>query len=89
MRLPLRFLPLLALLAAPLQVFGGTEHAMQATMQVSFTVLASCSVDAHGATAPGVHCAQADGYLVAPQAALVAAAGIVARSSAAGWTVYF
>ena len=71
-----RTLPLLALLAAPLQVFGGT----QATMQVSFTVLASCTVADHGATAPGVRCAQADGFLVAPHAA---------PSAATGWTVYF
>ena len=81
MRKLFRTLPLIALLAAPLHVFGGTT----ATMQVSFTVLASCTVDAQGATAPAVHCAQVGGYIVAPQAALMNVAG----SDATGWTVYF
>jgi len=80
MRTLLRSLPLIALLAAPLQVFGGTAAS---TMQVSFTVLASCTVDAQGAMAPAVQCAQADSYIVAQQAApLRIAAG-------AGWSVYF
>jgi hypothetical protein len=81
MRKLFRTLPIIALLAAPLQVFGGTT----ATMQVSFTVLASCTVDDHGATAPAVHCAQVGGYIVAPQAAPMNVAG----SDATGWTVYF
>lgn len=83
MRKLIRFLPMLALLAAPLQVFGGTT----ATMQVSFTVLASCAVDARGAAAPGVNCAQSVGFIVAPQVAN--SAGTVTGSNAAGWTVYF
>ena len=81
MRTLLRTLPLIALLAAPLQVLGGTT----ATMQVSFTVVASCTVDAHGATAPAVHCAQVGGFIVAPQAASMRVAG----NDATGWTVYF
>jgi hypothetical protein len=82
MRSLLRLLPMLALLAAPLQVFGGT----QATMQVSFTVVASCAVDGHGATAPAVNCGTAVGYIVAPAAAQ---SGIASGSNATGWTVYF
>lgn len=81
MRTLLRLLPMIALLAAPLQVFGGT----QATMQVSFTIVASCSVDGHGATAPAVNCGQSVGYIVAP----AASAGVASGSDAAGWTVYF
>ena len=78
---------MLALLAAPLQVFGGT----QATMQVSFTIVASCAVDARGATAPAVHCGQTVGFIVAPRAASATAspAAIEAGSNATGWTVYF
>ena len=87
MRPLFRYLPILALLAAPLQVIGGT----QSTMQVSFTVLASCTVDAHGTTAPAVNCGQAVGYIVAPQAADAAnAAGAIrSGSDAAGWSIYF
>jgi hypothetical protein len=91
MRSLLRYLPMLALLAAPLQVFGGT----QASMQVSFTIVASCVVDAQGAKAPAVNCGQSVGYIVAPQAAQAAQAapaahtGIAAGSERAGWTVYF
>lgn len=81
MRTLLRLLPIIALLAAPLQVFGGT----QATMQVSFTIVASCSVDGHGATAPAVICGQTVGYIVAP----ANNAGVTSGSDAAGWTVYF
>lgn len=84
MRTLFRFLPMLALLAAPVQVFGGTTTA---TMQVSFTVVSSCAVDAHGAAAPGVNCGQTVGFIVAPQAA--AATGVVTGTSAAGWTIYF
>lgn len=82
MRTLLRSLPLIALFCAPLQVFGSTT----ATMQVSFTVLASCTVDNRGAAAPSVACAQTGGYLVAAQPA---APGAVAAPGAAGWTVYF
>lgn len=82
MRPLLRYLPMFALLA-PLQVFGGTT----AIMQVSFTVVASCAVDAHGSAAPGVNCGQSVGFIVAPQAA--ASAGVVSGNKAAGWTVYF
>lgn len=91
MRTLLRTLPLLVLLAAPLQVVSGTAHAAQASMQVSFTVLASCTVAAHGATAPGVQCVQADGFLVAPHVTGTGtqAARLLAGSDAAGWTVYF
>ena len=85
MRPLLRLLPMLALLAAPLQVFGGT----QATMQVSFTIVASCAVDGHGAMAPAVDCGKSVGYIVAPQAAQPAASGVRSGSDAAGWTVYF
>ena len=81
MRPLLRLLPMLALLAAPLQVFGGT----QATMQVSFTIVASCAVDGHGTSAPAVNCGTAVGYIVAP----AAHAGVTSGSDAAGWTVYF
>ncbi len=83
MRPLLRLLPMLALLAAPLQVIGGTT----ATMQVSFTIVASCAVDARGATAPAVECGQAVGYIVAPQAPLDASA--TTAGIQAGWTVYF
>jgi hypothetical protein len=83
MRPLLRCLPILALLAAPLHAFGGTT----ATMQVSFTIVASCAVDAHGATAPDVSCGQTVGYIVAPQAAQASSAN-TARSQD-GWTVYF
>ena len=78
---------MLALLAAPLQVIGGTQTAMQ----VSFTVLASCTVDAHGTTAPAVSCGQAVGFIVAPQAAMSpnVAGSIRSGSDAAGWSVYF
>jgi hypothetical protein len=85
MRSAIRFLPLLALLTAPLQVFGGT----QASMQVSFTIVASCVVDGNGATAPAVNCGQSVGYIVAPNAAPAAHAGIAAGNDGAGWTVYF
>jgi hypothetical protein len=81
MRKLFRILPMIALLAAPLHVYGGTT----ATMQVSFTILASCTVDAHGVTAPAVQCAQAGGYIVAPQAASMHMTG----NDATGWTVYF
>lgn len=94
MRPLFRFLPLLALLAAPLQVIGGTT----ATMQVSFTVLASCTVQAQGATAPAVNCMQADGFIVAHKTASAGsttdlAAGKISANlstnNGAGWTVYF
>lgn len=81
MRQLIRFLPLIALLAAPLHVAGAAEAT--ASMGVSFTILASCTVDAHGATAPAVACAQADSFTVAPSQ--VAVAG----SANDGWTVYF
>lgn len=93
MRTLFRLLPMIALLAAPLSVFGGTT----ASMQVSFTVLASCTVHAQGATAPAVDCMQAGGYLVAHNQVAFANAGSAAAlanapvsgNSAGGWTVYF
>lgn len=81
MRQLIRFLPLIALLAAPLHVAGAAQAT--ASMGVSFTILASCTVDAHGMTAPDVACAQADSFMVAPSN--VAAAS----STTDGWTVYF
>ena len=83
MRPLIRLLPILALLAAPLHAVGGTT----ATMQVSFTIVASCAVDARGATAPAVNCGQSVGYIVTPQAAQPASAG--ANGVQDGWTVYF
>jgi hypothetical protein len=83
MRPLIRLLPILALLAAPLHAVGGTT----ATMQVSFTIVASCAVDARGATAPAVNCGQSVGYIVAPQAAQSITAG--ANGVQDGWTVYF
>lgn len=93
MRKLLQTLPLIALLAAPLTVFGGTIGT-SATMQVSFTVLASCTVNEQGATAPAVQCAQADGYIVGhKQVALAQSAqsniAPVTSNSQDGWTVYF
>jgi hypothetical protein len=93
MRTLFRFLPMIALLAAPLTVFGGTS----ATMQVSFTVLASCTVDAKGATAPAVDCMQAGGFILAHNQVAFANAGSAAAlanapvtaNGAGGWTVYF
>lgn len=86
MRPLLRYLPIIALLAAPLQVFGGT----QTSMQVSFTIVASCAVDAHGAAAPAVACGQTVGYIVAPKAAHAGIdSGLASGSDVAGWTVYF
>ena len=87
MRTLFRFLPMIALLAAPLTVFGGTT----ASMQVSFTVVASCTVDGKGATAPAVNCMQADQFIVSHQqvAANAAAAAPITANGAAGWTVYF
>ena len=82
MRRFIRLLPLIALLAAPLHVAGAAQAS--ASMQVSFTILASCTVDAHGATAPAVACAQADSFMVAPQAA-----AMTRSSDGAAWTVYF
>ena len=79
MRKLIRLLPLIALVAAPLHVAGAAQAT--ASMGVSFTVLASCTVDAHGITAPSVACAQADSFSVAPSK--------LAASDAAGWTVYF
>lgn len=79
MRQLIRLLPLIALLAAPLHVAGAAQAT--ASMGVSFTILASCTVDAHGMTAPAVACAQADSFSVAPSK--------LATSDAAGWTVYF
>jgi hypothetical protein len=83
MRPLIRLLPILALLAAPLHAVGGTT----ATMQVSFTIVASCAVDARGATEPAVNCGQSVGYIVAPQAAQPANPG--ANGVQDGWTVYF
>lgn len=74
-------LSLIALLTAPLHAFGGTT----ATMQVSFTVLASCTVDMHGVAAPAVDCAQAGSYLVAPRSTTLPGAD----GNAAAWTVFF
>jgi hypothetical protein len=93
MRTLFKTLPLIALLAAPLTVFGGTTGA-SATMQVSFTVLASCTVNAHGAAAPGVECMQADGYIVQQKPVTQAAStqsgtAPVTSNTADGWTVYF
>jgi len=87
MRTLIKFLPMLALLAAPLTVFGGTT----ASMQVSFTVLASCTVNEQGATAPAVNCMQADGFIVAHQQLANAGTAIapITGNSAGGWTVYF
>lgn len=81
MRTLIRLLPLIALLAAPLHVAGAAQAT--ASMGVSFTILASCTVDARGMTAPAVACAQADSFSVAP--------GKLAAASSddAGWTVYF
>lgn len=81
MRTLIRLLPLIALLAAPLHVAGAAQAT--ASMGVSFTILASCTVDAHGVTAPAVACAQADSFMVAPSKLAVA------NSDADGWTVYF
>jgi hypothetical protein len=83
MRPLIRLLSILALVAAPLHAVGGTT----ATMQVSFTIVASCAVDARGATAPAVNCGQSVGYIVAPQAAQPASAGTAGVQD--GWTVYF
>jgi hypothetical protein len=83
MRPLIRLLPILALLAAPLHAVGGTT----ATMQVSFTIVASCAVDARGAAAPAVNCGQSVGYIVAPQAAQPASTGTTGVQD--GWTVYF
>jgi hypothetical protein len=83
MRPLIRLLSILALLAAPLHAVGGTT----ATMQVSFTIVASCAVDARGATAPAVNCGQSVGYIVAPQAAQPASASTAGVQD--GWTVYF
>jgi len=83
MRPLIRLLPILALLAAPLHAVGGTT----ATMQVSFTIVASCAVDARGATAPAVNCGQSVGYIVAPQSAQPASAAAAGVQD--GWTVYF
>jgi hypothetical protein len=77
-----RLLPLIALLAAPLQVAGAAQAS--ASMQVSFTILASCTVDAQGTLAPAVACAQADSFRVAPQMA-----AMESGSAGQGWTVYF
>jgi hypothetical protein len=93
MRTLFKTLPLIAMLAAPLTVFGGTTGA-SATMQVSFTVLASCTVNEHGASAPGVECMQADGYIVQPRQVALAAStqpdtAPVTSNTADGWTVYF
>jgi hypothetical protein len=90
MRTLLKTLPLIALLAAPLTVFGGTS----ATMQVSFTVLASCTVSEQGATAPAVRCMQADGYIVGHRQVSLAqpaqpTPAPVTSNSQDGWTVYF
>lgn len=74
----LRCLPLIILLGAPLQAIGGAS----ASLQVSFMVVASCTVDARGAAAPGVDCVQADAFIVAH-------AQTPGASGAAGWTVYF
>jgi len=82
MRSLLRLLPMIALLAAPLQVFGGT----QAVMQVSFTIVASCTVDTHGAAAPAVDCAKSAGFIVDHTPAFAAS---TTGNSPAGWTVYF
>lgn len=93
MRKLFKTLPLIALLAAPLTVFGGTIST-SATMQVSFTVLASCTVNERGAAAPGVECMQADGYIVGHKQVTLAAAtqsntAPVTSNSTDGWTVYF
>lgn len=81
MRTLIRLLPLIALLAAPLHVAGAAQAT--ASMGVSFTILASCTVDARGMTAPAVACAQADSFSVAP------ATLATTSSDATGWTVYF
>lgn len=88
-------LSLIALLIAPLHAFGGTT----ATMQVSFIVLASCTVDMHGVAAPAVDCVQPGSYLVTPRAPSSPAAaagtgtgtgtGAGADINAAAWTVFF
>lgn len=93
MRTLFKTLPLIALLAAPLTVFGGTIGA-SATMQVSFTVVASCTVNEQGAAAPGVQCMQADSYIVAHKQVTVAAStqsntAPVTSNTADGWMVYF
>ena len=82
MRQLIRLLPLIALLAAPLHVAGAAQAT--ASMGVSFTILASCTVDARGMTAPAVACAQADSFAVAP--GKLASAD---SSNDTGWTVYF
>jgi len=81
MRQLIRLLPLIALVAAPLHVAGAAQAT--ASMGVSFTILASCTVEAHGTTAPAVACAQADSFSIAPSKLATAS------SDDAGWTVYF
>jgi hypothetical protein len=92
MRKLLLFLPLpLALLVIdPMQAFGGTS----ATMQVSFQVLASCSVSETGIAVPDVKCLQQDNFIV--KAAPAAPPANIARKPAEedsqntdGWIVYF
>lgn len=78
-------LSLIALLIAPLHAFGGTT----ATMQVSFTVLASCTVDMHGVAAPAVDCVQPGSYLVAPRSTPGPGTGAGTDANAAAWTVFF
>ncbi|MDQ2820322.1 MAG: hypothetical protein M3Y65_08000 [Pseudomonadota bacterium] len=81
MRTLIRLLPLIALLAAPLHGAGAAQAS--GSMAVSFTIVASCTVDGNGMTAPAVACAQADSFTVAPSKLTVA------NSNADGWTVYF
>ena len=80
MRTLFRFLPLLALAAAPVLAQG---EARSASMQVSFTVVAACTVNPTQAGAPAVACSHADAFRLVP----AASSGHTAQDGA--WTVYF
>lgn len=78
MRSYILILSMIALSTAPCHVARATQASK--AMEVSFTILARCTVHPHNATKPLVICAHADGFMVLPKSN---------DPSGKGWTVYF
>lgn len=79
----------LALISLPLLATAGTKTA---SMQVTFTVVDACTVQADAANAPAVACQLNAPHLVikqAPAATSTDAAAVRPAAGAQDWTVYF
>ena len=80
----------LALITLPLLANAGTKSA---SMQVTFTVVDACTVQANATNAPAVACQLNAPHLVTKQAPAAAtstdAAAVRPAAGAQDWTVYF